>query len=275
MPTLLELQKEIHRIYCLTVYGENNTRKLTKKDREKLELIVAVDEGSSFYDTLLDGVILQTFQDAVNSMRPEQITAVLLVTGLSVTSVFAWKYWLNFRAKEKELEHTVELSRLEKEKMEVVQKAAQQFPIVQEATSGIDNVRTDLLTRLKPEDRLEVNVWEEKEPGPSPMTVDGHMATQVTKKERQTATETIMEDEFLMESAVFSHADEFRVTLQRASDGYVFHADIPHGVLDQQQIEALKNKSWDRKSFSMRILARELRGRLTSAKVVEINTDGN
>lgn len=31
MPTLLELQKEVHRIYCRTTYGKESTRRLTKK----------------------------------------------------------------------------------------------------------------------------------------------------------------------------------------------------------------------------------------------------
>lgn len=40
MPTLLELQKQVHRLYCQTRYDSDNIRKLTKEDRDKLELVV-------------------------------------------------------------------------------------------------------------------------------------------------------------------------------------------------------------------------------------------
>lgn len=151
MPTLLELQKEINRIYCLTVYGEDNTRKLTKKDREQLELVVRVDKGSSFYETLLDTSITKALQDAVSKMSPEQLTAVLIVAGLSTTSLFAWKHWLNYKIKakeldhkENELDHSIQLSELEKDKMEIVRKAAEKFPMTQTAASGMDHVRESL-----------------------------------------------------------------------------------------------------------------------------------
>ncbi|MDT8422089.1 MAG: hypothetical protein RQ754_16800 [Desulfuromonadales bacterium] len=270
MPTILELQKEVHRLYSLTVYGEESARRLSRADREKLELLVRVDKGSSFYDALLNGPVSKILQDATGRMNPEQITAVLIVAALSMTSVFMWKHWLAFRAKEKELEHTVELSRLEKEKMEVVERAKRQFPLSQSATSGIDDVRNGLLTKLKPEDRLEVNLWEERQPGPSPLTVSGSFAEQVVKKERETAKERVVEGDFLINTAAFSHADEFRVSLQRSEDGYVFGADIPHGVLAPSQTEKLKNNSWDRKPIFMRVLVKELHGRLTSAKVVSV-----
>ena len=46
-------------------------------------------------------------------MSPDQLTAALIIFDLSVTSVVFWKSWLNQRAKEKELDRKVELSRLE------------------------------------------------------------------------------------------------------------------------------------------------------------------
>ena len=65
MPSLLELQKEVNKAYCLAVYGEESTRKLTKKDREKLELVVKVDKGSSWFETLLGDKLLKIIQDAL------------------------------------------------------------------------------------------------------------------------------------------------------------------------------------------------------------------
>lgn len=145
MPTLLDLQKEVHKVYCLTTYGDENIRRLTKKDREQLELVVKVDEGSSIFETLLQAPILKTLQDAASRMSPEQLTAIIIVFGLSVTSTIFWKLWISKRIKEKELEQTIELSRLEKEKMEVVRKAAQKFPATETVAESFGDVRNELL----------------------------------------------------------------------------------------------------------------------------------
>src|SRR6185312_2546185 len=47
MPPLLEAQKEIHRLYSQLRYGEQNLRRLTSEERERLELVVKVEKGSS------------------------------------------------------------------------------------------------------------------------------------------------------------------------------------------------------------------------------------
>ena len=40
MPSLLTLQAEIHRLYCVLRYGQDNLRKLTQEDRDRLEIVV-------------------------------------------------------------------------------------------------------------------------------------------------------------------------------------------------------------------------------------------
>lgn len=42
MPPLLGAQKEIYRLYCQLTYGEDNLRKLSPADRERLELVFNV-----------------------------------------------------------------------------------------------------------------------------------------------------------------------------------------------------------------------------------------
>ncbi len=94
MPSILELQQQVNRTYCLTRYNSDNVRKLTKEDREQLELVVRVDKGSSVFETFINDVLLKTFQDAVKNMPPEHITYTLLGFGLMITSTLAWKMWL-------------------------------------------------------------------------------------------------------------------------------------------------------------------------------------
>lgn len=270
MPTLLELQREVHRIYCKTTYGEDSTRKLTKEDRENLELLVRVEKGSSFFETLLNDPIVKTLQGAVTKMTPEQITAILLVFGLSVTSVVFWKIWINYKSGKNELDHAIELSKLEKEKMDLIARAAQRFPETQSASAGMDNVRNELLTRMKTGDSLEVDTGSPERPYPTPVKIDGEIAREIVTKPREKSVEKVVEDEFFLKSADFMHSSGFRVELQRISDGYSFRADIPMGVMGHDQMEALANNSWNRKKLNMSILVKELNGSYSSAKVVSV-----
>ncbi len=60
-------------------------------------------------------------------MSPTQITIIVLLFSLFATSSLMWKRWLDQKNKEKELDHQLDISRLEKEKIEVVAKAMQCF----------------------------------------------------------------------------------------------------------------------------------------------------
>lgn len=270
MPTLLELQREIHRMYCKTSYGDENTRKLTKKDKEQLELMVRVDKGSSIYETLLNEPVAKILQDALTRMTPEQLTAVLIVFGLSITSVVFWKVWINYRTKDRELDHSIQLSRLEKEKMELIQRAMQKFPDTQAASESMDSVRNELLTKMKRDDSLEVDTGTPEQPYPAPVEINGEQAGQMTHKPREKAVERMINGEFFLKSADFTRADGVRAVVQRVTDGYSFRADIPLGVLGYDQTEALKNSSWNRKNIAMSILVKELHQNYTSAKVVSV-----
>lgn len=271
MPTLLDLQKEVHRVYCLSTYGDENLRRLTKKDREQLELVVKVDKGSSLFETLLKDPILKTLQDAASRMTPEQLTATIIIFGLSVTSVLFWKLWLNKRIKERELDQTVQLSRLEKEKMEVIQRAMQQYPLSQAASEGVGDVRSELLTRLKPSDNLEIGTAEPSEPeAPPPIHISGEEAEQYTHAPRERAVEKMITGEFFLKTADFSRPEGVRLEVERVFDNYSFRADVPLGVLGHEQAEALKNNSWSKTNVEMSLLVKELHGRYTSAKVVSV-----
>ena len=271
MPTLLDLQREVHRVYCVATYGEENLRKLTKKDKEQLELVVKVDKGSSIYETLLKEPIVKILQDAASKMSPEQLTAVLIIFGLSVTSVLFWKMYLAKESKDKELDHTVELSKLEKEKMEVVQRAMQKFPESQASSENMNNVRNDLLTKLQTNDNLEISTQtNEKEEYPEPVNITGEQAEQITYAPREKAVEKMIDGEYFLRSADFSKTEGVRAVLEEISGQYIFRADIPLGVLGYEQMESLKNNSWNKKSLVMSLLVKELHNRYTSAKVISV-----
>ncbi len=270
MPTLLELQRQVHRLYCHTIYGSDNLRRLSQRDKEDLELLVRVEKGSSFFETLLNEPLFNTLRAAVDKMTPEQVTIIVIVFGLAATSLIGWRMWLGARAKELDLEHDLKMSRLENERMEILARAVRKVPLAGQLAEGIDPLRYGLAAKLKPEDRLEVPASVDRDPSIQSVILDGVEAEQLTRSPRETATERLIEDDFLLLAADFSKPGVVRVELQRIHDAYAFRADVPAGVLDNDQERALRDRSWERQTLRLSVLVRELRQRYTGAKVVAV-----
>lgn len=271
MPALLNLQKEVHKVYCISNYGDENLHHLTKEEREKLELVVKVGDGSSIFETLLQDSLVKTLQDAVSKMTPSEITLVLIFFGLCATSAFFWRSWLAHKGKEKELDQTIELSQLEKDKMEIVQKAAQNSIACSQIMQGLGELRADILTKLRPEDKLEVAASANDDPQPN-FVISGVQANKIVSKPREKAVEQMVKGEYFLRAADFSKDGSVRLDVEDIANGYQFHADVPLGVLGYDQEEAIKNHSWERHPIELSMLVKQLHGRYTSAKVVSVVT---
>ena len=140
-----------------------------------------------------------------NDERSSQLTATLIVFGLAVTSVVFWKSWINKRIKEKELDQTIELSRLEKEKMEIIQNAAQKFPAAEAVSESFGRVRDQLLTHLKPTDHLEIDPDSTNADSvEAPLRITGEQAGKITHTPREKAVEKVIAGEFFLKSADFA-----------------------------------------------------------------------
>lgn len=270
MPTLLELQAQVHRLYCRTAYGDGNLRRLSKQDKEALELVVRVERGSSFFETLLGDPLYKTLQAAVGKMSPEQTTIVVIVFAVLIASGWGWKLWLNKRSAEAQLDQQLKLSKLENDRLALILRAGQQVPVAAELAEGIDPLRRSLVANLKPDDRLEVPTAGPQDPESPPVVVLGADAQQLTRTPRQPSIERMVDDSFRLLSADFSKAGTVRVELRRISDDYEFRADVPAGVLDNNQERALRDKSWERVPLRLSVLVNDHQGRYTSAKVVSV-----
>lgn len=274
MPALLELQRLIHKSYCETTYGSDSLRKLTKEDKEQLELVVKVDKGSSIFDTVMDSALMKLVTAAGSKMTPEQITLVAIVLALTLSTTVMWRSYQARKTREFELDQEVRLSDIDKEKMQLMADGMKEIALISSRQASViestTHVRDELLTKLKPEDQLHVNPNEPAVEGVTPVSITGNDAKALTTKPRESAVERMVSGEFSLVSADFSAIDNTRFVVERKSDNYQFRADVPLGVLDDSQMVRLRDNSWNRVEVTMSILVRELHGRYTSAKVVSV-----
>ena len=262
MPSLLEAQQEIHRVYCQARYGQQALRKLTSGDRERLELVVRVKRGSSSLETNLDQVLTETARAAIASMDSVHILMAVVGVALIWGSNIAWKNWLDTRAKEKDVDSRVQLSRLEKEKLQVLSDAYRKAPEIKALSQGVDDFRNDSLHKLKPADSFSIP--------DSNIDIDGSYAAEITHRPREESIELRLDGQFTIQSVDSGAVAGFRIKVRRLEDGAIISVRIPEGTLTAEQREVLKNNEWAKTPVLMQINARELRGEITSATLVSV-----
>ncbi|WKT59318.1 hypothetical protein Q2E61_10365 [Microbulbifer thermotolerans] len=260
MPPILDLQKEIHRTYCLVKYGEESTRRLTKEEREKLEIVVKVNKGSSDFQAKLWDIFNEAVQSGVAKMEPAQIVIILVSAGLMLTATAAWKAWLQYKAQEKQIESQVRLSQVEKEKMELVAKASKTVPEVKIIQQGFDEVRNNSLHRLQPTDRFSIPGTDDE--------IDGRYASDITHKPREQSQEVRLDGEFVIQSVDSGGVSGYRIKVKRRIDGMILTVRIPDGTLSNDQMDVLKNNEWAKRPVLLDINAKILRNEIRSATLV-------
>lgn len=262
MPPILELQKEIYRIYCRSKYQTEDTRSLKQEDRELLELVVNIEKGSTKFITDMANALNQIIKSS--NMNGRQALILLVSIGAMITSTVAWKDWLQTKERLHGEEITVKMSQEETRRLELVTKALTAQPELRKAQESIDDFKSDLSKRLKPEDKI--NVAGEQ-------VIDGVRAAEVVPTPRVAAQEIRIDGEFEINEVKFpkQFGGSYRFAVTRVLDGKQIMVDAAPGVLTEQQITILKDGAFGVKRVLMKINAREGRSGITGANLVSIS----
>lgn len=262
MPPILELQKEIHRIYCRAKYGTDSVQSLKQSEREQLELIVTVEKGSTNFITEMATALNDILE---NSNMDGQQTLVFLITiGVLTAGVIGWKNWLKNKEQEHNQQVTVALSKEETERLKIVTEAMKQQPELKKASQSVDMFRDDLSKRLKADDALSVT-------GQS--IINGARAAEIVPAPRVAPLDVRMDGKFEINEVKFpkSFGGSYRFSITNVANQESFMVEASAGLLSEEQIVILKNNSFDIKPVYMEINAKRNRnGAILSASLVSI-----
>lgn len=265
MPSLLKLQSEVNRLYSLIRYGDETSRRLTKADREQLELVVKVDDGSSWYETLLQEPLLKVFTDAAARMTPEQLTITIIAFGLFVTSHLSWRTYLRYRDQEQARQSSIELSRVELEKQRLLVEATRNNNDIKLIHESINEFKTELLRKVKADDT--VTLPDNHDPSQN-LVIPGEYALEVTKNPRNEPVEEFIEGSYVIYSVIFND-DNLRLELID-TQGEMLKVIVPDGALNAEQREYLKNNSFRRSPMHMHLLVRRRNGNIINSSLISI-----
>jgi hypothetical protein len=258
MVPLLEVQKDLHRAYTSICYGSGSLNRLTVEDREKLELVIEVKEGSSEYDADLWKQLGAIAEAAVGKMTGTEIIITVVSLGLIITGGAVAKHWISTRLKEKESDNQIELSKQESERVRVITEAMSRQPVIAEIKENSIITQSKLLKVMKPGDRITT----------AGVTLSSEEAREIAQTERAVSEDIDIRGVFRVLANDASKGAGFRIKVQRVSDGLLLSADVPI-ELDIDQRNLIQKAEWSKGTelVSLYITGSMLRGNINNAAV--------
>lgn len=262
MPPIMELQKEIYRIYTRVSYNTDDTRNLKQEERDQLELVVEIRQGSTEFLTELANSLNEIIKST--DMSSQEALILLVSIAAMMTGAFAWKDWLRTKERTHGEEVSVKLSQEETRRLELVTTAMSREPAIAENKVALDNFRDDLSRRLKPEDQIKVDF--------QPI-ISGERASEIVPAVRVPSVEIRIDGEFIINEVKFpkSFGGKYRFAATRVSDGQHMIIDAHPDVLSADQIQILKDGGFSVKLVHMQVNAKRLRDTISAASLVSIN----
>lgn len=261
MPPIMDLQKEIHRIYCRARYNTEDTKKLTSEERELLELVVSIKPGSTKFATDLFNALNEIIKNS--NMSGTQVLILLVTISTLIASSVGWKDWLGAKEREHGQEATTELSQQETERLKLVTDALTRIPELKHNKEAITNFQSALSKKLKPSDQIKIN-------GESIIT--GERAAEIVPAPKESAKEIRLDGKYVINEVKFpqKYGGDYRFSVTRLLDDKSFMVDAAPDILSTEQMEILKESGFSVKHVNMQINAREYRGHITDANMISI-----
>lgn len=258
MAPLLDVQRDLHRVYANICYGASNLRKLRDEERDLLELVVKVDKGSSEYKAELWKQLNELGKKAVEKMDSRDVVITVLGIALVVGAVEVNKAWVAERQEAVKIEKTVELSKQETERLKVFSEAMKQKPVLAETRQNYEATQNRLLKTIRSGDKVMTKGVE--------LRSDQAMA--ITHEERARAEDVQLTGTFRVLANDASKGAGFRIKVARLSDGLTFTAEVPL-ELDSDQKRLIQRAEWSKgaKFVKLDITASALRDSISNAVV--------
>lgn len=271
MKAFLELQAGIYRSYATACYGSPNATKLTREERDMLEMVVEVEPGSSKFNVDFGEILQNAVDKVVGKMDSKHILIALLSFSVLYFGDSAYKNYLENRkdirqseAKSEEqrelIKHLTFASEQETKRAVLIANIAAQNSRVHTISELSKDTKAELLKRSSSADTIELQG----------IKISGDAADELSKNARQQAIEIRLDGNYRILNVDSSDPNEFKVKVRSLENGEEFVATVQDLTVDMSHKLALQRGEWDRQSVKLTINARQRPsdGAIYAAKVI-------
>lgn len=259
---LVVLQQTINRAYARVVRQESNSRVLTNHERQLLQFKAKVEKGSSLIEINL-GPHLETIGlNVVGKMEPAHL--VMTIVGLAAVSAsaLAYKWYLKSRTEGKDIEEearrSIAMSQEETRRLEIMARAIQANPQIENLRQDFDDVRREILKGTADASKLTFQGVE----------LDNRAARRIAAATRSESRAVQLNGHYRICKIDWEQNDRVRLWVENTDSERRFVAMLKVDEIDEDQRSRLQQAEWGRRRVYLSVNATELRGEITTATIV-------
>jgi hypothetical protein len=271
MIAFIELQNSVYKTHLLLSSGTKKRRRLTQIEREKFELRVRVEKGSSEYIVNFQEIAAKLGNDVVSKMSGSELVVTVLGLALIYAATVGFSAWLKHKTEQRKIlsedDKTIKLlenyqSQLvhDTKRYEMLTTAIETRPALKQIEYQANEARGEIVKAVADDN------------GGRVMGIDlaKDVAVEISSVHRQLSTEATLAGQYKVAKVDTTAADGFRVTLEDIKTGDNVTASLFDALISAEHKEIIKNAEWNKKPLFVEMAGRRLRGKIVDAKVVSV-----
>lgn len=265
MQSFIDLQQKLNRAYAQIKYNKPSALGLTAAEKEELEILVHVEKGSSIFQVDLQAA-LETFVTGVSGkMTGPEIVATVLGVGLIYGGVTCTKAYFDHQRETKQIETSTFLSEQETKRFEIFAQAMQKQPALQPAYADAEDYYNKMLKGAAEASTFEIGGQQ----------ISQEVAQELTRPTRSRAAEMQLNGLYRILKVDSSKPEGFYIGVRFEEDGRTFTAKLEDKWIFRKEanLEVLKTAEWEKQSVYLKINAKEVRGQITQASILDVGEE--
>lgn len=261
---IVAVQSSINRIYARLVHDSSSVKSLTLVEKEQLKFKAKVEKGSSKYEIDLTEWATSLANNLVDKMSPEQLVTVVLSSVVIAGGYLSWKAYLRHRSEDKKVEADMQsriaMTQEETKRQQILADAFKQHPVLPYVAQDADAARTEILKGVGDANVIKI----------AGVELDNTTAKSVARARRSEPVDIQLNGNYEISSVFWNQEGEVRMKVNGVDNGRSFVATFNDHSINGDQIKLLQNAEWSRSKVYLSINATELRGEITTAKIVGV-----
>lgn len=271
MSAILELQTSIYRTHALLTTGDKNLRHQTRSDRERFEIRVKVEKGSSDLSINLNDIIAKYGNDLIAKMTGTELLIMVLGLALIYAGKLTVSEYLKNKTDQRKIisddEKTKHLldnfqAQLEHDssRYEMLTNAISNRPVLKQVEHSANVARDEIIKAVADENGGQVQG----------IHLSKEVANEISSVSRTRSSDAHIEGLFRVAKVDTTVPDGFRVTLESVGSGEMITASLFDAIISAEHRKRLQEAEWNKKPVSVELSGKRLRGKIVDAKIVAV-----
>ena len=256
MPALERVQRAVHRAYARSVYG-NESARLTREDRQGIELVFELADGS----TKIRADLAPVLNELASRLSGRASVALVLAIAVILKGDDYLKVYLEHRRELLRAGPVLEAVQVP-ETRDCLSTLAEESADVSRLQDDVDEAARGLLLSLEDEDQL---VFDGR------TGLRGRDARRLGRRPRRIGVRSTVQGEFMVQSVQSGRIrNGFRATIREVSSDEVLSVSISERVLTESQLQRLQRAEWQKRPVNMTIDVQQVGEQIVRAELMDL-----